>query len=59
MFDTLANPQTEQESPIAPTLQILLTRMWKEAKKASAGPAHVRSHIVSETERGRASSSTR
>ncbi len=31
LFDTLANPQTEQESPIAPTLQILLTRMWKEA----------------------------
>jgi WD40 repeat protein len=31
MFDTLANPQTEQESPIAPTLQILLARMWKEA----------------------------
>ena len=31
LFDTLANPQTEQESPIAPTLQILLSRMWKEA----------------------------
>ena len=31
MFDTLADPQTEQESPIAPTLQILLARMWKEA----------------------------
>ena len=31
LFDTLADPQTEQESPIAPTLQILLTRMWKEA----------------------------
>ena len=31
LFDTLANPQTEQESPIAPTLQILLTRMWQEA----------------------------
>ena len=31
LFDTLANPQTEQESPIAPTLQILLTRMWEEA----------------------------
>jgi hypothetical protein len=30
LFDTLANPQTEQESSIAPTLQILLTRMWKE-----------------------------
>ena len=31
LFDTLANPQTEQESPIAPTLQVLLTRMWNEA----------------------------
>jgi formylglycine-generating enzyme required for sulfatase activity len=31
LFDTLAKPQTEQESPIAPTLQILLSRMWKEA----------------------------
>jgi WD40 repeat protein len=31
LFDTLANPQTEQESPIAPTLQMLLTRMWEEA----------------------------
>ena len=31
LFDTLANPQTEQESPIAPTLQIFLSRMWKEA----------------------------
>jgi hypothetical protein len=31
LFDTLANPQTEQESPIAPTLQILLSRMWEEA----------------------------
>ena len=31
LFDTLADPQTEHESPIAPTLQILLTRMWKEA----------------------------
>ena len=31
LFDTLANPQTEQESPIAPTLQILLSRMWQEA----------------------------
>ena len=31
LFDTLADPQTEQKSPIAPTLQILLTRMWKEA----------------------------
>jgi hypothetical protein len=32
LFDTLADSQTEQESPIAPTLQILLTRMWEEAK---------------------------
>ncbi len=31
LFDTLANPQTEQESPVAPTLQIFLTRMWKES----------------------------
>ena len=31
LFDTLADPQTEQESPIAPTLQILLSRMWQEA----------------------------
>ena len=27
----MANPQTEQESPIAPTLQIFLRRLWKEA----------------------------
>ncbi|HKI17758.1 MAG TPA: CHAT domain-containing protein, partial [Isosphaeraceae bacterium] len=40
LFDTLANPQTEQESPIAPTLQILLSRMWKEANdpKRLRGP---------------------
>ena len=31
LFNTLADPRKEQESPIAPTLQILLTRMWKEA----------------------------
>jgi WD40 repeat protein len=31
LFDTLADPQTEQESPIAPTLQILLNRLWQEA----------------------------
>ena len=31
LFDTLADPQTEQESPIAPTLQILLSRMWQDA----------------------------
>ena len=31
LFDTLADPRTEQESPIAPTLQMLLTRMWEEA----------------------------
>jgi WD40 repeat protein len=37
LFDTLADPQTEQESPIAPTLQILLTRMWNEASKRLPG----------------------
>ncbi len=31
LFNTLADPKTEQESPIAPTLQILVARMWKEA----------------------------
>ena len=31
LFSTLADPHSEQESPIAPTLQILISRMWKEA----------------------------
>ena len=46
LFDTLADPQTEQESPIAPTLQILLTRMWKEAndpKRLGADPPSIAS----------------
>jgi hypothetical protein len=33
LFDTLADPSTEQTSPIAPTLQILLHRMWGEANR--------------------------
>jgi hypothetical protein len=31
LFGTLSDTQAEQESPIAPTLQILLSRMWQEA----------------------------
>ena len=48
LFDTLANPQTEQESPIAPTLQMLLSRMWKEANdpRRLRGPADLQSGFV-------------
>jgi len=33
LLDTLADPKKNQASPVAPTLQILLTRMWAEACK--------------------------
>ena len=37
LFDTLVDPQDEQESPRAPTLQMLLTRMWREAYGRNPG----------------------
>jgi len=33
LLGTLADPKKNQFSPVAPTLQILLTRMWAEARK--------------------------
>jgi WD40 repeat protein len=31
LLDSLADPKANRESPVAPTLQLLLTRMWKSA----------------------------
>src|SRR5262249_768959 len=35
LLDTLADPKKNQVSPIAPTLQLLLSRMWDQARKVN------------------------